>query len=260
MKKILVTTALTTSMLLAATNANAQAKNNFGGFAVAINGAMVGVEASGGKSGAATGGTTTQSSTGSLAVGKITPLASIDASYHFPVNPTFAIGLGVDYIPAKADLSTGSRTASRQEGGATGANAETQTSTTDNLNASVKDHYMVYIQPTFAINKDSAFFAKVGYQEAKTSFPASFQTSVTGGTRVTETVTKRNPDLKGWSYSVGLKTYLTSQAFVAVEALYSDYDTVSTTTTSSGNGNTATKTYSAAIEAVQARVALGFKF
>jgi len=254
MKKILVTTALTTSMLLAATNANA---NNFGGFAVAINGAMVGVEASGSKSGGATAGTTNQSSTGSLAVGKLTALASIDASYHFPVNPTFTVGLGVDYIPAKADISTGSRTASRQEGG---VGSEAQTSTSDSLNAQVKDHYMVYIQPTFAINKDSAFFAKVGYQKAETSFPASFQTTVTGGGRATETVTNRSPDLEGWSYSVGLKTYLTSQAFVAVEALYSDYDTISTTTTQSGVGNTATKTYSAAIEAVQARVALGFKF
>lgn len=254
MKKILTTTALSSALLMASAAANA---NNFGGFNLAVNGGMAGIEASGSRSGSATAGTTNQSSTGSIAVGKITAIGSVDASYHFPVSPTFTIGLGVDYIPTKADISTASRTASRQEGA---VSQEAQTSTTDNLNATLKDHAMIYLQPSFAINKDLALFIKVGYQQAKTSFPASFQTSITGGTRVTETINNRNPKLKGYSYSAGLKTFLTSQAFVAVEALYSDYDNISTTTTSSGAGNTASKTYSANLEAVQARVSLGFKF
>jgi len=246
MKKILSTTALTSALLIASTSANA---NNFGGFNLAINGSMAGVTADGGRTGDLSSGTNTVSSKGKATFGAITPVASIDASYSFVVNPTFAIGLGVDYIPMKADLTV-----------ATQSNITSPSTTLSNsFKGQVDKHYMVYAQPTFSINKDSAFFAKIGYQKADVQLPASVTAG--SGSGVVETITNRSPDLEGWSYSLGLKTFLTPQAFVAVEAMYSDYDTISTTTTAtSTGGSTATKSYSAAIEAVQARVALGFKF
>jgi len=250
MKKILSTTALTTALLIASSSANA---NNFGGFNLAINGSMAGVTANGGRTGDLSSGTGTLSSKASASAGAITPVASIDASYSAVVSPTFAIAIGVDYIPMKADLTVGS--SSTASGGATNVTAA---NTSNSFKGQVDKHYMVYVQPTFSINKDSAFFAKIGYQKADVQLPASV--TANSGAGVTETITNRNPDLEGWSYSVGLKTFLTSQAFVAVEALYSDYDTISTTTTNSTTGNTATKTYSANVEAVQARISLGFKF
>jgi len=251
MKKILSTTALTSALLIASTSANA---NNFGGFNLAINGSMAGITADGGRTGDLSSGTGTQSSKASATVGAITPIASIDASYSFVVNPTFAIGLGVDYIPMKADLTVGSN--SNVAGGGTGGG--TAATVSNSFKGQVDKHYMVYVQPTFSINKDSAFFAKVGYQKADVQLPATITTN--SGSGNTETITNRSPDLEGWSYSIGLKTFLTPQAFVAVEAMYSDYDNISTTTTQSGTGNTATKTYSASLEAVQARISLGFKF
>jgi len=244
MKKILSTTALTSALLIASTSANA---NNFGGFNLAINGSMAGVTADGARTGAISSGAGTQSSKASAKVGAITPVASIDASYSFVVNPTIAIGLGVDYIPMKADLTVG-----------TNSNISGSTTVSNSFKGQIDKHYMVYVQPTFSINKDSAFFVKAGYQKADVQLPATVTTN--SGSGNTETITNRSPDLEGWSYSVGLKTFLTPQAFVAVEAMYSDYDNISTTTTQSGTGNTATKTYSASLEAVQARISLGFKF
>jgi len=250
MKKILSTTALTSALLIASSSANA---NNFGGFNLAINGSMAGITADGGRTGDLSSGTGTLSSKASVSAGAITPVASIDASYAFAVNPTFAIGIGVDYIPMKADLTVAS--SSTASGGATSVAAA---STSNSFKGQVDKHYMVYVQPTFSINKDSAFFAKIGYQRADVQLPASVKTG--SGSGVDETITNRSPELEGWSYSLGLKTFLTPQAFVAVEALYSDYDTIRTTTTQSTTGNTATKSYSASVEAVQARISLGFKF
>jgi len=245
MKKILSTTALTSALLIASTSANA---NNFGGFNLAINGSMAGVTAEGGRTGDLSSGLNTVSSKGTASLGAITPVASIDASYSFVVNPTFVIGLGVDYIPMKADLTVGSS-----------SNLEGSTTLSNSFKGQVDKHYMVYVQPTFSINKDSAFFAKFGYQKADVQLPASVTAG--SGSGVVETITNRSPSLEGWSYSLGLKTFLTPQAFVAVEAMYSDYDTISTTTTAtSTKGSTATKSYSASIEAVQARISLGFKF
>jgi len=244
MRKILSTTALTSALLIASTSANA---NNFGGFNLAITAGMVGVTADGGRTGTNAVGEGSQSSKASAQVGAITGIGSIDASYSFVVNPTFAIALGVDYIPMKADITVGSN-----------SNLSSTTAVSNSFKGEIDNHYMVYLQPTFSINKDSAFFAKVGYQKADVTLPASVTTG--SGSGSTETIANRTPDLEGWSYSVGLKTFLTPQAFVAVEAMYSDYDNISTRTTQSGTGNTATKTYSADIDAVQARISLGFKF
>jgi len=251
MKKILSTTALTSALLIASTSANA---NNFGGFNLAINGSMAGVTADGSRGGDISSGQATQSSKARANVGAITPIASIDASYSVAVSPNFAIGLGVDYIPMKADLTVGSN--SNVAGGGTGGG--TAATVSNSFKGQVDKHYMVYVQPTFAINKDSAFFAKVGYQKADVKLPKTITTN--SGAGVVETITNNSPELEGWTYSVGLKTFLTKQAFVAVEALYSDYDNVSTTTTNSTAGNTQTKSYSANLEAIQARISLGFKF
>jgi len=245
MKKILSKTALTSALLIASTSANA---NNFGGFNIAINGSMAGVTADGGRTGDISSGPTSQSSKAKASFGAITPVASIDASYSFVVNPKFVVGLGVDYIPMKADLTV-----------ASSSNVAGSTTLSNSFKGEVDKHYMVYVQPTFSINKDSAFFAKVGYQKADVKLPASVTAGSDSG--VVETISNRSPDLEGWSYSLGLKTFLTPQAFVAVEAMYSDYDNISTTTTATTTrGSTATKSYSASIEAVQARISLGFKF
>jgi len=162
------------------------------------------------------------------------------------------LGLGVDYIPAKADITSGNFTKSD-----TTADTDTRVSTTSSLTAEFKDHYTIYVQPTFVINKDSAFYGKIGYSQAKVTLPATIVGSTNGaGANVTETITNRSPDMKGMQYGLGLKTFLTNQAYVSIEASYTDYDTISTTTT----GGDTTKTYRADLEAVQGRVTIGYQF
>lgn len=242
MNKI-ITSALVAAGLMTATSAYS---NSFKGVAIGITGAGTGITAEGQR----TGGTTTNFS--GAKAGAITMVPSVDLSYTFALSPKMSLGFGVDYIPAKADITSGSFT--KRD---TTADTDTQVSTTSNLTAEFKDHYTIYVQPTFVINKDSAFYGKIGYSQAKVTLPATIVGSTNGaGANVTETITNRSPDLEGMQYGLGLKTFLTNQAYVSIEASYTDYDTISTTTT----GGDTTKTYRANLEAVQGRVTIGYQF
>jgi opacity protein-like surface antigen len=87
----------------------------------------------------------------------------------------------------------------------------------DNVSTELKDHYSIYIQPTYLINDNTGIFGKLNYNFAKNVG------KITGNT---ETTTK---NLEGWGYGLGIKTFLNANTFVQVEGNYVDYDTHSTT-------------------------------
>jgi opacity protein-like surface antigen len=87
----------------------------------------------------------------------------------------------------------------------------------DNVSTELKDHYSIYIQPTYVINDNTGIFGKLNYNFAKNVG------KITGGT---ETSTK---NLEGWGYGLGIKTFLNANTFVQVEGNYVDYDTHSVT-------------------------------
>jgi len=235
MKKILSTTAIAGSLCLLGTSAFAQ----FSGPYIGISGSMAGF-ATDGKKVSSDGRNTVNAK-----AGVITPLAALDLGYSIAAGKGTTIAVGATYNPMEAELKGSSSTAP---------------ATSNTATFEVKDAYTIYVQPTFEINKDAAFFIKGFYSKADIS------TSAGSGTLLT----KPN-DLEGWGTSAGLRVMLTKDAFMQVEAVYTQFDSVqaskaevnSTYTALGGGtgGNTVTRTYTAQDpELVEGRITLGFKF
>jgi opacity protein-like surface antigen len=64
-------------------------------------------------------------------------------------------------------------------------------------------------------------------------------------------------DIEGWGGGIGLKTFLTPNAFIQVEANYTEYDTVKGTKT---NSNGRITTASGDPKIAQGIITLGYKF
>ena len=114
----------------------------------------------------------------------------VDLAYSFPVDNNFLISFGATYDLDKI-----------KAGSATDGN---------DVKLSLKDHYSLYIEPTYAFNNSTALFAKLAYHEAK-------------GTLSVDSVSASD-DFKGWGYGFGIKTFLNNNVFVKVEASLVEYD------------------------------------
>lgn len=213
MNKILKLSAI--ALLASSTSLMAQTKS-FEGASIGIFGGAIGAEASGSVSGTAT--------TGSGSLGKVSEIAGVDLAYGFAGG---AFAVGATYIPMKAKFGTGS-----------GNDTTSGTSITGELN----NHYTIYIQPTYVVNKDAALFAKFAYAHADIK---------------TTNTTTASSDVEGWGYGVGLKTFLTPSTFVQVEGTYTDYDSIKGT---KNNGAAGTTSVNADLKTVQALITLGYKF
>jgi len=238
MKKILSTTAIAGSLCLLGSNAFAQ----FSGPYVGISGSIAGVATEGSKStNTASAGSTTANS-GSGPVGAISPLAAIDVGYSIAAGKGASFAIGATYTPLKAELKA--------------KDNDTSTNTAGNRTLEVKDLYTIYIQPTFEITKDAAFFVKGFYSKADVSL---------AGTAIS-----KPSDLEGYGTSAGLRVMLTKNAFIQVEAAYTQFDSVNArvaevTASAATIGREAetaiTRTFTASKpEVAEGRVTLGFKF
>jgi opacity protein-like surface antigen len=216
-KKLLTTTAL--ASLLAASNAFSQT-NNFVGPSLALTGSFVG-----------------SSSKNTLTIEDDTPLentpgkrndfiAGADFNYGFATSNNTVIGLGVTYDFSKV-----------KTGGLSVINAT--------LNNELKDHYSIYVQPTYVINKDSAMFAKIGRNFAKAQFKIT--------DNIGEDTTTYTKNITGWGYGLGLKTFLTSNLFVQAEAGIVDYEKFNF---SEGTGSD----FSIKPKTTNATISVGYKF
>jgi len=218
------------ALLASSTSLMAQTKS-FEGASLGIFAGAFGVEAKGkANTTAGTGGGGEAASSGSGQTGAVSGIGGIDLSYAFGAGSGTVIGIGATYVPAKAKVTTGS------SGDTTAGGA---------INVELKNHYTVYVQPTFVLNKDSAVFVKVNYAAADLS--ASGQN-----------ITVTSGDISGWGAGVGLKTFLTPNAFIQVEANYTDYDTITAKRTNSATSRITTATGDPKV--AQGLVTLGYKF
>ena len=225
MNKICRLSAIT--LLASSTSLMAQTKS-FQGASIGVFGAIVGAEVDG-KANTTSGNSGQTATSGSGSIGKVTPVGGLDLSYSFAAGTGSVIGVGVSYIPVKAEIGVGN------SGDATSGGS---------LDIELKDHFSIYLQPTFVVNKDSAVFVKLNYSKA--DLAASGQNAkVTTG------------DVEGWGGGIGLKTFLTPNAFMQVEANYTEYDTVSGTKT---NSNGRITTASGDPKIAQGIITLGYKF
>ena len=213
MNKILKLSAI--ALLASSTSLMAQTKSFEGAYA-GIFGGAIGAEVNGSVTGTATGG--------SGSIGKVSGIAGVDLGYGFAGG---AFAVGATYIPMKAKFGTGS-----------GNDSTSGTTITGEL----KDHYTIYVQPTYVVNKDSALFAKVAYAHADIT---------------TTNTTTASSNVEGWGYGIGLKTFLTPNTFVQVEGVYTDYDSIKGT---KSNGGLGTTTVSGDLRTAQGLITLGYKF
>ena len=225
MNKILKLSAI--ALLASSTSLMAQSKS-FEGVSLGLSASVVGAEVSGSSASSSPG---TRSSSGSI--GKVAEIAAIDLSYGYPVSNNFLVAIGASYTPGKAKAGTGTYTGD----GTTG-------DTNGKLNLEISDPYTIYIAPTYAVSKDAALYAKLGYSKADVNVTATDSASLS----------RKPGDLEGITYAIGSKILLNNNLYIGVEASLTEYDSISATrTTGSVNVN-------ADATVAQGTITLGYKF
>ena len=225
MNKILKLSAV--ALLASSTSLMAQSKS-FEGVSLGLSASVVGAEVSGSSASSSPG---TRSSSGSI--GKVAEIAAIDLSYGYPVNNNFLVAIGASYTPGKAKAGTGTYTGDGTSGDTNGR-----------LNLEIKDPYTIYIAPTYAVSKDAALYAKLGYSKADVNVTATDSAALS----------KKPNDLEGITYAIGSKILLNNNVYIGVEASLTEYDSISATrSTGSVNVN-------ADATVAQGTITLGYKF
>ena len=219
MNKLLKLSAI--ALLASSTSLMAQSKS-FEGASIGLFGSMIGAEVDGKV-------TDSNSAVSTGSIGKVTPVAGLDASYTFATGSNGFFGIGATYLAGEAEFGLG--------------NADSVETGAKNFKGKIKDHYTVYIQPGYAVSKDSAVYGKLSYNHA------DFNVS---------NAVKQPGNLEGWGAGVGLKTFLTSNTFVQAEASYTEYDTLTATKTATGGTGLVTASGTPAIAA--GTITIGYKF
>jgi opacity protein-like surface antigen len=210
MNKILKLSAIA----LLASSVSAMAQKS--GISVAVFGSIAGAEVD------ASGNAGTNNGSGSGSVGQVTPIAGFDIGYNF--TPNFAIG--ATYIPMEAKIGTGTVDGGRVSG-------------------ELKDHYTIYVEPAYVVNKDASLYARLQYAHADLSLQGA-----TGSNK-----------LEGWGVGVGLKTFLNANTFIRAEANYTEYDSISgTNVTTPGAGGSTTTTVNGTPYLAQGIISIGYQF
>ena len=244
----------------ATTPALSQAKN--------FEGAMIGL---GVNQSAGTTGTTISSPTNSVTLkydnGDYSTIPFVDASYSIPLSNNFLFRIGgrYDFSKLKSGSISSDYTASA---GAialdTDVNADEDLTNDVNagtireqikLNYNYKDHYSIYVAPTYVVNNNSAFFAKIGWHTQKGTLKYSetytFADSADDDGTFTNSNTSGSKTFEGWGYGLG---YIHSfgNTYVQLDAEFIDYDKKSF---KSGD-----VTYSFKPESLSASISVGYKF
>ena len=208
-KKLLASTAL--AGLLATSNAFSQT-TNFAGPSLALSGAYVG-----GSSNINTGEFLNDEIFGGSGINaklgdQTNVIPGIDLNYGFALGNNFVLGIGAAYDFSKT-----------KTGGFNFNGRISGEDSTITLDSELKNHYSLYVQPTYVINKDSAFFAKVGRHYAKSEVSSTGTGSFYAGAFGDS---PRKNNVEGWGYGLGLKTFLNSNFYIQAEAGIVEYDRV----------------------------------
>jgi len=131
-----------------------------------------------------------------------------------------AMTIGIDYIPVDADIDRRSITQSSLGAKADGA----ATSGTNSVEATVEDHYTLYLQPGFMVNDSTMLYGTVGYSNA---------TIIGKSVSLTHTNINKSQDLEGTVVGAGVKHVRDNGLFIKLDYKETSYDTISFTTSNS---------------------------
>ena len=156
-----------------------------------------------------------------------------DISYGIEMNKDFVISIGGTYDFSKSESEILSGT---DENGYTAS-----------VKGKLKDHYSVYLQPTYLINSSTGIFAKASYNFAKASYTiASNEDSLS-----------ISDDVNGWGYGLGIKSFMNNNLFIQAEGSLTKYDR--TTKNLVGESETIYD-ISSKPEVLSAIISIGYKF
>lgn len=169
--------------------------------------------------------------TSKLETGKNTFKYLADLSYGFVANNNLVVSLGATY-----DFNDSEATFVSATDGVD----------TVSIKGKLKDHYSLYIQPTYLLNNGTGIFAKASYNYAKNSI------------KLTENArsVSFSENLNGWGYGAGAKTFLNDNLYLQFEGSLVKYDKQSKSIV----GNLDTYTISAEPEVLSALISIGYKF
>ena len=133
-----------------------------------------------------------------------------------------AMTIGIDYIPADADIDK--RSITQNASGAKAGGASPQSTGTNSVEATVEDHYTVYLQPGFMVNDSTMLYGTVGYSNA---------TIIGKSVSLTHTNINKSQDLEGTVVGAGVKHVRDNGLFIKLDYKETSYDTISFTTSNS---------------------------
>jgi opacity protein-like surface antigen len=205
-------------------------------------------------------------------------IPSIDISYSAALSDKFLLGFGGRYDLAKhksgnvsADITTPDVVTSYEDdGGGDETYILNDIRNVESYNITYKDHNSLYVMPTYLVNNSTGIFAKVGYHQQKGSLNYRNVQTLTNEATIdlgagadggeptiyytNDTFTASGSrNFKGWGYGLGLKTLLTNNLFLQVEAEYIDYKSQSVTGTDE-------VVYKFKPESLSGTISIGYKF
>ena len=168
-------------------------------------------------------------------------MASIFAEYSMG-----SVTLGLDYIPASADVSENIKSRTDVETSVTGTAAETTTSRSQKAQAEIDQHFTLYAM----YNLTPEIYVKAGYVTADLNTTESLATGSKYG----------DETLDGYTLGVGIQTDVGASTFMRGEYTYTDYDEIELTSSVARTGVTTNNKVSGDIDVSQFKVSLGYKF
>ena len=224
--KIVVAATASLMSLIGSANADSSA---FTGAYVAINGSALGIAATGTRT-KTVGHADTRTQKG--AVGMVSPAVGGEAGFSYPLSDMAFVTVGVQYQPFDTEVKGESVTNAR------------------NVKLTTNDIISVFIEPSFNVTENSAFFLKVAASES--------ELDATG-----TNVNNKTYDLSGTTVAMGTKTISDNGMFLKTEAGITDYDSLNITGIKESDGHgtsTFTSSVKADVELAYGAVTVGYKF
>jgi len=225
LNKIVGTVCISMMGMIGSANADSSA---FTGAYVAVTGSAIGMALDGTRTKTVGGSQTTKGK-----AGMVSPAAGLEAGFSYPLSDMVFVTVGANYQPFDSEINANNVTKS------------------NNVKLASADIVSVFIEPSFNITENSAFFIKVAASESEL---AATGTDVTNATY----------SFDGTTIALGTKTISDNGMFFKTEAGITDYDSITINNileqTNAGGTDTFTSSVKADVEVAYGQVTVGYKF
>ena len=127
--------------------------------------------------------------------------ALIDLGYGFQLDKNFTLTIGGTYDLTKSKVTP----LDFYDG---------DVDETTKVTSELKDHYSLYLQPTYLVNDSTGLFAKLSYNFVKS----------VGKISVDADSVSNSKNLEGWGYGIGARSFLDKNLYIQVEGNYVEYE------------------------------------